>query len=654
MLNNRNINKLIDYDVSSYSSCQSNFNADSIKIHDPTNGESKWAATSSDQDQYIVLKLKKPALITAITFGKFYKLHINNVKDFKIYGYNDASDNNDMDCCNHLDNSKCVNEPESKPCTAKQKNDAKKYTYKYTNTPENPVLLFEGFTTNDTNMETFSLTLVHKNQFNLVKYIKIVPMHAWGVNLNYFIWHVKLHGIDDSAAMHKMIQHNHEIINDKCYKIVVDFLKKEMRNDVIEIFKKDKNDIDVGYITDKIKQLIKNDDFDELENFFEVLVDKNMINNDKFIYGMWKNLDGKHDNTQHTKTTSILPYTLNNDANSPIMCALNKVKKDNSQRSKNTSAKPGPRGGHGMVSYKNELYIQGGWDGVDELGDFWVFDVEKQDWKKIKNYAINRSCHKMVVIQRKRTEDEKRRELLSSQMRTNTQSKPTKNKAPGCPKCCPNTEIHCDETKTKFKNVKILPQEEGKEAEHKDKIEDYILTIGKYVTKENCAEQIDLTLYNINRDAHIRLRTHGKIDNIYDHQIAYSGKEIYIMGGRYIERGIYYYGKLYEIKEKEILELQNKESKANDLQDRIGHNLLYYEHNQTKDFFSDSTTNLDNISSINTESEYENILENIKRQKKQNLNEYLITKNNLLIVGGQKDKNFYQDISFYDLDTNTV
>ena len=35
--------------------------------------------------KYLLLKLDKPAILTLVTFGKYHKPHVCNLKEFKIY-----------------------------------------------------------------------------------------------------------------------------------------------------------------------------------------------------------------------------------------------------------------------------------------------------------------------------------------------------------------------------------------------------------------------------------------------------------------------------------------------------------------------------------------------------------------------------------------
>ena len=39
-----------------------------------------------DMFQFLVLKLENPSIVHTITFGKFEKMHVCNLKKFKVYG----------------------------------------------------------------------------------------------------------------------------------------------------------------------------------------------------------------------------------------------------------------------------------------------------------------------------------------------------------------------------------------------------------------------------------------------------------------------------------------------------------------------------------------------------------------------------------------
>lgn len=49
------------------------------------------------------------------------------------------------------------------------------------------------------------------------------------------------------------------------------------------------------------------------------------------------------------------------------------------------------------------IYLMGGWDGNDDLADFWMFDINRKSWKlmsrdtELDGGPCARSCHKMCL-----------------------------------------------------------------------------------------------------------------------------------------------------------------------------------------------------------------------------------------------------------------
>ncbi|KAI9308276.1 hypothetical protein BJ944DRAFT_246727 [Cunninghamella echinulata] len=64
---------------------------------------------------------------------------------------------------------------------------------------------------------------------------------------------------------------------------------------------------------------------------------------------------------------------------------------------------PSPRGGHQMCLDQEgrRIYLLGGWDGYQDLSDFWCYDIQKEQWKLLSNDTLKnggpspRSCHKI-------------------------------------------------------------------------------------------------------------------------------------------------------------------------------------------------------------------------------------------------------------------
>jgi hypothetical protein len=193
---------IIDYDIFAYSSHSASYLPVNIKYNKPHDQASRWSSGSNNQAQFITLKLSQMAIVSkfpmvcypfcvrcclllfttglslllilsrasgqpctpkvyrlkhkkltnidTITFGKYQKVHVCNLKEFKIYAGLDPQ---------HLDK-----------------------------------LVLHAGLRNDTDPETFQL----KTKFSGITvpclYLKIVPLLAHGANFNFSIWFVELQG----------------------------------------------------------------------------------------------------------------------------------------------------------------------------------------------------------------------------------------------------------------------------------------------------------------------------------------------------------------------------------------------------------------------------------------------------------------------------
>ncbi|KAJ3111648.1 Muskelin 1, intracellular mediator containing kelch motif, partial [Physocladia obscura] len=143
----------LGYDVFAWSSHSANYHPRHVLVNKPTDQSSRWSSGSNNQMQYLTFKLDNIAVIQTITFGKYHKVHVCNLKEFKVYGGL---------------------------------------------TLNNMTELLHAGLRNDSEPETFSL----KHKLNGVvfpcQYIKIVPNLAWGPNFNFSIWYVELRGLGES------------------------------------------------------------------------------------------------------------------------------------------------------------------------------------------------------------------------------------------------------------------------------------------------------------------------------------------------------------------------------------------------------------------------------------------------------------------------
>ncbi|KAK6176578.1 hypothetical protein SNE40_014836 [Patella caerulea] len=142
----------LEYAIVKWSSYSQSYPPENIYSDKAGDQSSRWSSDSNNPPQYLILKLEKPAIVESITFGKYEKTHVCNLKKFKIYG--GLSED-------HM------------------------------------IELLESGLKNDHIPETFQLRNEIDNHHFPCRYIKIVPTQAWGPSFNFSIWYVELKGVND-------------------------------------------------------------------------------------------------------------------------------------------------------------------------------------------------------------------------------------------------------------------------------------------------------------------------------------------------------------------------------------------------------------------------------------------------------------------------
>lgn len=112
--------------------------------------------------------MESPSIVKTIKFGKFEKIHVCNLKRFKIYG-------GMTDTC--------------------------------------PIKLLESGLKNDSIPETFRLQPLIDGHNIPCRFIKIVPLQCWGPNFNFSIWFVELMGIDDWSIVGPCLNWFNQVLN---------------------------------------------------------------------------------------------------------------------------------------------------------------------------------------------------------------------------------------------------------------------------------------------------------------------------------------------------------------------------------------------------------------------------------------------------------
>ncbi|RKP38744.1 Muskelin N-terminus-domain-containing protein [Dimargaris cristalligena] len=173
----------LGYEVIDYSSYNADFYPDNIKVNQPTAGRSRWSSGAGDQHQFLTLKLDRPCLLQSITFGKFSRKHICNLKEFKVLAA--ATENHWVEIL--LSGLRDDSEPES-------------------------------FTVRNT---------LHGGRVPFpIQWLKVVPLMAYELKFNFSIWYLELRGVQDPAVVQPLVaQYQHyceRVALRMCLKVIRD------------------------------------------------------------------------------------------------------------------------------------------------------------------------------------------------------------------------------------------------------------------------------------------------------------------------------------------------------------------------------------------------------------------------------------------------
>ncbi|RWS09436.1 muskelin-like protein [Dinothrombium tinctorium] len=157
--------RVLKYAIHQCSSFSSTYVAENILWDRPNDQSSRWSSETNHPPQFLVLKLERAAIVKEITFGKYEKTHVCNLKKFKVSGGM---------------------------------------------TDSTMIELLDSGLKNDSQPETFTLKHTIKAHLFPCRFIKITPIQSWGPSFNFSIWHIQLKGNDDpSVVKESLIWFNH-------------------------------------------------------------------------------------------------------------------------------------------------------------------------------------------------------------------------------------------------------------------------------------------------------------------------------------------------------------------------------------------------------------------------------------------------------------
>ncbi|KAJ9074574.1 hypothetical protein DSO57_1005025 [Entomophthora muscae] len=294
----------LSYSIHSWSSHSANFHPNNVLVDEPKNQASRWSTDSNKQTQFLMLELEKLSIVQHITFGKYEKNHVCNLKELKVYGG--------------------------------------------VNTGDMEELLNDGLR-NDTIPETFSLKHTYKNGAFPCKFIKIVPLAAFGPSFNFSIWYVQLQGIDDAEVINIAHKEFNLYREKEAIRLCLKYFRQRNYVDVFQALERQSGmELEDPQLTDFYRVLVEEGDFEAVE---ETIIQASS-------QGYFQ------------EYCSRLPYKP--QWKRIYACDSNGVS-------------PVPRGGHQMCLNVPQgiIYVLGGWDGYQDLSDFWEYNISQQCWNQI-------------------------------------------------------------------------------------------------------------------------------------------------------------------------------------------------------------------------------------------------------------------------------
>ncbi|XP_013106897.1 muskelin [Stomoxys calcitrans] len=225
----------LPYEIHRYSSFSTNYVPENILVDCPSDQSSRWSAHNNNPPQFLTLKLRRPAIVKKIKFGKFEKSHVCNIKKFRIYGGLDE---------------------------------------------EHMVLLLEGGLRNDHIPETFSLRCVAKDVSTSlpILYLKIVPLLSWGPTFNYSIWYIELMGQDDPMYTNSCLKDYNKLREVEIIRLCLKHFRQQGYDTAFKALQDQTNvQLEHSLISELHQCLVVNGDFEKAEKFISDCIDEGLM-----------------------------------------------------------------------------------------------------------------------------------------------------------------------------------------------------------------------------------------------------------------------------------------------------------------------------------------------------------------------------------------
>ena len=276
--------------------------------------------------------------------------------------------------------------------------------------------IFSGLK-NDSCPETFALKHEVNGYSFPCRFIKIVPLQSWGPSFNFSIWYVELKGVDDYEFVQPCITRFHNvsprfsILNWALCVLVslnphsisnfsIDFFiyfqfqereairvcLKHLRNhNYLEAFeslqKKTKVQLEHPLMSQLHEMLVLKGDFLSAEKFLEQCSESQMFHNfisQQDYKAVWTQLSPEPGDSSHLfESERSEGVSVSGGVSGGV--------------SGSSETKPSMRGGHQMsIDIDGEtIYLFGGWDGNQDLADFWAYSIPNATWTLLSKNTEN-------------------------------------------------------------------------------------------------------------------------------------------------------------------------------------------------------------------------------------------------------------------------
>ncbi|KAG8227240.1 hypothetical protein J437_LFUL003971 [Ladona fulva] len=326
--------KELSYSVYKCSSFSSTYYPENIQVDKPNDQSSRWSSDSNNPPQFLILKLQKYSLVESITFGKYEKTHVCNLKKFKLYG--GLQD-------------------------------------------DNMIELLESGLRNDSSPETFELRRYVGGRPLPIRYLKISPLQSWGPSFNFSIWFVRVNGIDSWDIVQRCIRWFNMYREREALRLCMKHLRSRGYWGALEALEAGQGvpPLEDPVITHLHNLLVRKGDYMAAEKFVEqaaagdvVYVDGNLVYRKDFFSSIGS-LFSQYIGRQEYKPAWHSMSAPNGSETSPEHGSKQPL-----------SPQPGMRGGHQMVMdpAAQSLYLFGGWDGNQDLSDLWSYHIPSRQW----------------------------------------------------------------------------------------------------------------------------------------------------------------------------------------------------------------------------------------------------------------------------------